>query len=138
MNYIYGTWSVLCALNAARLTSTAPEVRKAVEWLLSIQNNDGGWGEEGDSYRLDYRGYEPAPSTASQTAGRCLALMAAGEVDHPAVARGVAYLLRATRQTTDSGTRRASRPPASRASFISAITATRNSSRFGRWPATAI
>jgi squalene-hopene/tetraprenyl-beta-curcumene cyclase len=35
----------------------------------------------------------PAPSTASQTAWALLALMAAGEVDHPAVARGVRYLL---------------------------------------------
>ena len=61
-------------------------------WLVSIQNDDGGWGEDLDSYKLDYRGYEPAPSTASQTAWALLALMAAGDVDHPAVARGVAYL----------------------------------------------
>ena len=32
------------------------------------------------------------PSTASQTAWATIALMAAGEVDHPAVARGIAYL----------------------------------------------
>jgi squalene-hopene/tetraprenyl-beta-curcumene cyclase len=93
MNYIYGTWSVLCALNAARLPITAPAFRKAVGWLVSIQNDDGGWGEGGDSYKLDYRGYELSPSTASQTAWALLALMAAGEVDHPAVAKGVAYLL---------------------------------------------
>ncbi len=41
-----------------------------------------------------YKGYEPAPSTASQTAWALMALMAAGEVDHPAVACGVAYLQR--------------------------------------------
>jgi squalene-hopene/tetraprenyl-beta-curcumene cyclase len=92
MNYIYGTWSVLCALNAAGVGRDAPEMRKAVAWLRSIQNADGGWGEDGSSYKLDYRGYEPAPSTASQTAWALLALMAAGEVDHPVVARGVAYL----------------------------------------------
>ncbi len=93
MNYIYGTWSVLCALNAARLDPSAPALRKAVQWLTSIQNDDGGWGEAGDSYKLDYRGYEKAPSTASQTAWALLALMAAGEVDHPAVAKGIAYLV---------------------------------------------
>ncbi len=93
MNYIYGTWSVLCALNAARLDPSAPAFRKAVQWLTSIQNDDGGWGEAGDSYKLDYRGYEKAPSTASQTAWALLALMAAGEVDHPAVAKGIAYLM---------------------------------------------
>ena len=93
MNYIYGTWSVLCALNAAGVAHTAPEMRKAVKWLAGIQNDDGGWGEDGASYKLDYRGYERAPSTASQTAWALLGLMAAGAVDHPAVARGIAYLM---------------------------------------------
>ena len=99
MNYIYGTWSVLCALNAAGLDHGAPEMRKAVSWLAAIQNDDGGWGEDGASYKLDYRGYERAPSTASQTAWALLGLMAAGEVDHPAVARGIRYL--ADRQGAD-------------------------------------
>jgi squalene-hopene/tetraprenyl-beta-curcumene cyclase len=92
MNYIYGTWSTLCALNAASVDHGSPEIRKAVGWLVSIQNPDGGWGEDGTSYRLDYRGYEGAPSTASQTAWALLGLMAAGEVDHAAVGRGIAYL----------------------------------------------
>jgi squalene-hopene/tetraprenyl-beta-curcumene cyclase len=92
MNYIYGTWSVLCALNTAGVDHGAPEMRKARDWLVRIQNEDGGWGEDGSSYKLDYRGYEPAPSTASQTAWALLGLMAAGEVDHPAVARGIKYL----------------------------------------------
>jgi squalene-hopene/tetraprenyl-beta-curcumene cyclase len=94
MNYIYGTWSVLCALNAAGVDPKTPVVRKAVDWLLAIQNADGGWGEDGASYKLDYRGYEPAPSTASQTAWALLGLMAAGEVEHAAVGRGIAYLAR--------------------------------------------
>jgi squalene-hopene/tetraprenyl-beta-curcumene cyclase len=94
MNYIYGTWSVLCALHAAGLPSDAPEIKKARDWLVLIQNSDGGWGEDGTSYKLDYRGYEPHPSTASQTAWALIGLMAAGAADHPAVARGVDYLLR--------------------------------------------
>ncbi|RIK96890.1 MAG: squalene--hopene cyclase [Proteobacteria bacterium] len=92
LNYIYGTWSVLCGLNAAGMDHDAPTMRKAADWLVSIQNPDGGWGEDGSSYKLDYKGYEPAPSTASQTAWALLALMAAGQADHPAVHRGVAYL----------------------------------------------
>jgi squalene-hopene/tetraprenyl-beta-curcumene cyclase len=99
MNYIYGTWSVLCALNAAGLNRSAPEMRKAVDWLASIQNADGGWGEDGSSYKLDYKGYERAPSTASQTAWALLGFMATGDVDHPAVARGIKYL--ADTQGTD-------------------------------------
>ena len=92
LNYIYGTWSVLCALNAAGVDHGDPMVRKAVNWLVSTQNPDGGWGEDAVSYRLDYKGYERAPSTSSQTAWALLGLMAAGEVEHPAVVRGVEYL----------------------------------------------
>ena len=100
LNYIYGTWSSLCALNAAGLDSEADMVRRAADWLLKIQNADGGGGEDGASYKIDYRGYEPAPSTASQTAWAVLGLMAAGEVDHPQVQRGIRYLLE---NQTDDG-----------------------------------
>jgi squalene-hopene/tetraprenyl-beta-curcumene cyclase len=93
LNYIYGTWSVLCALNTTGVDHQDPAIRKAVGWLLSIQNADGGWGEDATSYRLDYKGFEGAPTTASQTAWALLGLMAAGEVGHPAVARGVQYLI---------------------------------------------
>jgi len=92
VNYIYGTWSALSALGAVGLDRTAPSVAKAADWLIAIQNEDGGWGEDCTSYRLDYRGYERAASTASQTAWALLGLMAAGEVDHPAVRRGIAWL----------------------------------------------
>jgi squalene-hopene/tetraprenyl-beta-curcumene cyclase len=92
MNYVYGAWSALCALGAAGQDRQSEPVRRAVEWLVRIQNADGGWGESGDSYKLDYKGFEPSPSAASQTAWALLGLMAAGETDHPAVARGVAYL----------------------------------------------
>jgi squalene-hopene/tetraprenyl-beta-curcumene cyclase len=93
LNYIYGTWSALCALNAAGVDHGDPMIRKAVEWLVSIQNKNGGWGEDATSYKLDYSGFEDAPATASQTAWSLLGLMAAGEVGHPAVARGVEYLV---------------------------------------------
>ena len=98
MNYIYGTWSALCAFNAAGVNPQAPEIRRAVEWLVFINNPDGGWGEHGSSYELDHRGHQPAPSTASQTAWALLGLMAAGEVDHPVVERGIEYLLRDERR----------------------------------------
>ena len=56
MNYIYGAWSALCALNAAGVDPASPAVRRAVEWFAAIQNADGGWGEGGESYKLGYRG----------------------------------------------------------------------------------
>jgi len=92
-NYIYGTWSALSALNAAGFEPATAPVARAAEWLIAIQNEDGGWGEDGESYKLDYDGHEPAPSTASQTAWALLGLMAAGRVDDPAVARGIDYLV---------------------------------------------
>jgi squalene-hopene/tetraprenyl-beta-curcumene cyclase len=99
LNYIYGTWSSLCALNACGIDRRSAEIRKAVEWLLSIQNPDGGWGEDGTSYKLDYRGHEPALSTPSQTAWALLGLMAAGETNNPAVERGVRYLSKTQTQS---------------------------------------
>jgi squalene-hopene/tetraprenyl-beta-curcumene cyclase len=97
LNYVYGTWSVLCALNAAGVAHSDPMISKAADWLVSIQNADGGWGEDATSYRLDYKkfdgGFDGGPSTASQTAWALLGLMAAGEVENPAVARGVEYLM---------------------------------------------
>jgi squalene-hopene/tetraprenyl-beta-curcumene cyclase len=92
VNYIYGTWSALAGLNGAGLGPDHATMKRGADWLVQIQNSDGGWGENCDSYRLDYKGYEPAPSTASQTAWALLGLMAAGAVDHPAAARGVNYL----------------------------------------------
>ena len=98
LNYIYGTWTALCALNAAGLPLTDIRMQRAAQWLISIQNADGGWGEGGESYKLDYRGFEAAPSTASQTSWALLGLMAAGFVDHPAVAKGVEYLCSTQRE----------------------------------------
>jgi squalene-hopene/tetraprenyl-beta-curcumene cyclase len=95
-NYIYGTWSVLCALNAAGEDMAAPHIRKAVEWLKLRQREDGGWGEDGATYWEHRRG-EVKESTASQTAWAILGLMAAGEAKGDAVKRGVAYLLNAPR-----------------------------------------
>ena len=99
-NYIYGTWSVLCALNAAGIVPDDPMVRRAVAWLLSKQRADGGWGEDEESYAAAAPG-EYKESTASQTAWALLGLMAAGEADDPAVARGMDYLART--QDTDWG-----------------------------------
>jgi squalene-hopene/tetraprenyl-beta-curcumene cyclase len=91
-NYIYGTWSVLCALNAAGVPPEAPEIRRAVAWLVARQREDGGWGEDGESYWAHYPRGEAPYSTASQTAWAVLGLIAAGEIANPAVARGIEYL----------------------------------------------
>ncbi|HEY3908891.1 MAG TPA: squalene--hopene cyclase [Stellaceae bacterium] len=92
-NYIYGTWSVLAALDAVGLDRQSPEMRRAAAWLLGRQRPDGGWGEREESYWPGVPHGEAPYSTPSQTAWALLGLMAAGEVENPAVARGVAFLI---------------------------------------------
>ena len=99
-NYIYGTWSVLCALNAAGLPHSDPAFRRAVAFLEAAQRDDGGWGEDNASY-ADAPPARYHRSNPSQSAWALLALMAAGETQSAAVARGVAWLARA--QTSDGG-----------------------------------
>ena len=95
-NYVYGTWSVLCAFNAAGEDMQARHIRKAVDWLKYVQRPDGGWGEDCSTY-WQYRRDEVKTSTPSQTSWALMGLMAAGEVDSNSVARGVEYLLNAER-----------------------------------------
>lgn len=99
-NYVYGTWSVLSALNAVGEEMSAPYVQKAVAWLKSRQNPDGGWGESGDSYYSHMKS-DPAPSTPSQTAWALMGLMAAGAVDDASVHKGVENLT--AHKRTDDG-----------------------------------
>lgn len=91
VNYIYGTWSVLSGLHQAGEDMSTAYVRKAVKWLISCQNSDGGWGETCASYD-DPSLAGSGTSTASQTAWALLALMAAGEWKHEAVKSGILYL----------------------------------------------
>ncbi|MCW5617819.1 MAG: squalene--hopene cyclase [Nitrosomonas sp.] len=93
-NYIYGTWSVLEALRLVKLETDHISIRRAVQWLKSVQREDGGWGETNDSYfDLQQAGWF-ATSTSFQTAWAILGLMAAGEVKSQSVRNGVDYLLR--------------------------------------------
>lgn len=91
-NYVYGTWSVLCALNAIHEDMEQPYIRKAVDWLKGRQQPDGGWGEDCASY-WQHRRDEVKSSTPSQTSWAVLGLMAAGEVDSVSVNGGINYLM---------------------------------------------
>ena len=112
-------------------------MRKAADWLVVDPERGRRLGRECDSYRLDYRGYEPAPSTASQTAWALLGLMAAGQVDHPAVARGVQYLMatQTEKGLWDAAALHRQRLSAGVLSALSWLFV--SSSRSGRWRGTA-
>ncbi|MGQ9699477.1 MAG: squalene--hopene cyclase [Candidatus Bipolaricaulaceae bacterium] len=98
VNHIYGVGAVLPALRAVEYPTDDARVKRAVDWLCSRQNPDGGWGEDILSYhKKELRGH--GPSTASQTAWALLALIAAGHAHSEAVQRGVHYLL--SSQTPD-------------------------------------
>ncbi len=70
-----------------------------MDWLIKHQNADGGWGEDGATYWKERR-TEHKASTPSQTAWAVLGLMAAGEVEHPAVKRGIEFIMAAPREAS--------------------------------------
>jgi squalene-hopene/tetraprenyl-beta-curcumene cyclase len=97
VNYIYGTWCVLSGLRAIGVDMTAPWIQKAITWLESVQNSDGGWGESCESY-ADVESAGKGESAASQTAWALMALLQAGETDSLSVVRGVNWLIRHQRE----------------------------------------
>ena len=92
VNYIYGTGAVLPALEAIGEDMGQPYIRRAVDWVIGHQNQDGGWGESCGSY-VDASLRGKGPSTPSQTAWALLSLLSAGEAGNPVAARGIRYLV---------------------------------------------
>jgi len=92
VNYIYGTWQVLRGLARIGEDMERERIQKAVRWLHSVQNEDGGWGETCQSYDPEHP-KASGPSTASQTAWALMGLMNAGDLDSPFLKQGIAYLL---------------------------------------------
>jgi squalene-hopene/tetraprenyl-beta-curcumene cyclase len=103
VNYVYGTSGVLRALESVGLASRS-ECLRAADWLRSVQNADGGFGESILSY-YNVAFKAKGKSTASQTAWGLIGLLAvAGPagvpgVDDPAIERAVEWL--ATHQNED-------------------------------------
>ena len=87
VNYIYGTWLSLGALATSGISGREPfrgACRRGAQWLLSVQNADGGWGESPDSYR-DPATRGRGPSTSAQTSWAMLGLMSAQSQDREAL-----------------------------------------------------
>ena len=92
-NYIYGTWSVLEALRLAKVDTNHASINRAVQWLKSVQREDGGWGENNDTYFEPQLAGQFETSTSFQTAWALLGLMAAGETHSQEVRKGIEFLL---------------------------------------------
>lgn len=92
VNYIYGSWQVLCGLKTIGQDMTADWVQLGGNWIRSVQKPDGSFGESADTYENPgLRGQ--GPSTASQTAWGVMALMAVYGPNDPGVRKGIQWLL---------------------------------------------
>ncbi len=98
VNYLYGTWQVLRGLALTGEDLRGEPVRKAVEWLKSVQNEDGGWGESCRSYEDPVNYKAKGPSTASQTAWALMGLVNAGDLSSPTVKKGMKFLIDTQRE----------------------------------------
>ncbi len=103
IHYTYGTLFAVRGLLAAGFDGDAPEIRRAVDWLLAHRLPDGGWGEHFSG--CAERRYVPAgQSHVVQTAWALLTLLEAGPKtppEHEAVRGGLKLLL--SRQQADGG-----------------------------------
>jgi sporulenol synthase len=92
ITYIHGTSAAIQGLIAVGMAEDHPAIKKGIDWLLHVQNEDGGWGESCISDKV--RRYVPLNhSTPSQTAWALDALTAALPKPTPALERGVEALL---------------------------------------------
>ena len=96
VGYVYGTFLALRGLRAAGVSDREASVLRAGEWLRSVQNADGGWGESCESYAAG--SFVPGPSTASQTAWAVLGLIAGGDENSLSVTKGIEYLVATQRE----------------------------------------
>jgi squalene-hopene/tetraprenyl-beta-curcumene cyclase len=100
VNYLYGTFLVLRGLEAIGMWNHEPQIQQAAEWIRSVQNADGGWGESCASYDdPTMRGV--GPSTPSQTSWAILGLLSAGDTRSDSLAKGVRWLMEQQRPGGD-------------------------------------
>src|SRR2546430_979704 len=88
----------------------SPNVDKAVHWLVSVQGNDGGWGQDGGetSYVRAGEHLETNGNDVANTAVATLALVHAGNTPvkgeyRASVRRGVDFILRSVEDSPAEG-----------------------------------
>jgi lanosterol synthase len=91
VHFTYGAFHFTAGLRAAGVRPGDPALVRAAEFLLAHQGADGGWGEHWSSCRGDR--WVEAASGPVQTAWALLALLEIVGATHPAVERGIAWLL---------------------------------------------
>ncbi len=101
VNHLYGTGAALPGLEASGIPSDHPSMRRAVAWLDSVQQEDGGFGEDIRSYADPAWRGRAEFTTASQTAWALLAYVAAGNAEDSSSRRAADYLCAAQRADGD-------------------------------------
>jgi squalene-hopene/tetraprenyl-beta-curcumene cyclase len=91
VNYVYGTFLALRGMRASEDGGIVDSMTKAAQWIASVQNPDGGWGETCASYLMEQ--FAPGLSTPSQTAWGVLGLLASGDRGSAAMHKAVRYLI---------------------------------------------
>jgi squalene-hopene/tetraprenyl-beta-curcumene cyclase len=100
VNHLYGTGAAVPALEACGVPPAHPAIRGALAWLDSVQQPDGGFGEDIGSYADPARRGRGAV-TPSQTAWALLAYVSGGASESLSARRAAEYLLRIQRPDGD-------------------------------------
>lgn len=88
--FTYGTWFGVVGLVAAKEPLTSPYIQRAVQFLVTKQNSDGGWGETFAS--CETMEYQTNESQVVNTAWALLTLIAAQYTDLDKLERAAAFL----------------------------------------------
>lgn len=92
-NYNYGTGNVLRGfVHFAHNAKVQKSVGRATRWFESVQNTDGGWGEDLKSYNFPEMAGR-GESTAAQTAWAILALQPYRRRSDPGIEKGIRWLV---------------------------------------------
>jgi squalene-hopene/tetraprenyl-beta-curcumene cyclase len=97
INYFYGTGAAVVGLRRAGMSSEDPVLKRALDFLLSKQNGDGGFGESSRSY-VDKSFAGRGISTPTQTAWVLLAMLETLDVKSSSIEKAVSFLLRSSAQ----------------------------------------
>jgi len=101
VNHLYGTGAALPGLEAVGIPPEHPAMRRAVAWLDSVQQENGGFGEDIRSYADPAWRGRAEFTTASQTAWALLGYVAAGNAEASSARRAADYLCAAQRPDGD-------------------------------------
>ena len=101
VNHLYGTGAAVPALEACGVPYDHPSMRRAVDWLDSVQQAHGGFGEDIRSYADPAWRGRAEFTTASQTAWGLLGYVSAGNAEGGGARKAADYLCDAQRPDGD-------------------------------------